>query len=204
VASSIDPARLVRRVRSLTGVRPVQTARLRRRGGGEGCRVHRGSTLVADPSASLDVLGRLWLGNQWARAPYQEGFLTLGERSRLEVSGRFRIYSGFRSSLDDGAVLALGSGYANNGLTLACFERIDICDDVALSENVTGRDSDNEHITGQATDTAPFRIGDHVLIGIGPRSSRASRSGTAPWSPPARSSPATSLPPAWWPVSPPR
>jgi len=47
------------------------------------------------------------------------------------------------------------------------FERVSIGRDVAISENVTIRDSDNHRIEGSASPTtAPSTIGDHVWIGI--------------------------------------
>jgi acetyltransferase-like isoleucine patch superfamily enzyme len=77
------------------------------------------------------------------------------------------VFSGSRVSVNDNAVLVLGSGYINHNLNLACFERIEIGHGVNISENVVIRDSDNHEISGSAQPkTAPIKIGDHVWIGL--------------------------------------
>jgi acetyltransferase-like isoleucine patch superfamily enzyme len=65
------------------------------------------------------------------------------------------------------AILSLGSGYINHNLNLSCFNKIEIGEGVAISENVTIRDSDNHEIIGANKPmTQPVIIGNHVWIGM--------------------------------------
>src|SRR5690349_11643798 len=109
--------------------------------------------------------GRLTLGLQWPQGMQLPSQLVMRERSSLIVRRDFTIYAGHNVFVNEGATLVLGSGYINNGLNLSCFERIEIGDDVAISENVTIRDSDNHRLNGRQP-TKPIKIGDHVWIGL--------------------------------------
>ena len=93
--------------------------------------------------------------------------LAMGENSNLLVKGNFRIFSGSRVYINDGATLILGNGYINNNLNLSCFERIEIGNNVAISENVCIRDSDNHDIlSSKHKKTQPIKIGNNVWIGM--------------------------------------
>jgi len=92
--------------------------------------------------------------------------LTLEKNARLQVNGDFRIFSGSRVLVWINSTLILGSGYINNNLILSCYDRIEIGHDVAISENVCIRDSDNHDILNSAHEkTKPVKIGNHVWIG---------------------------------------
>ena len=57
-------------------------------------------------------------------------------------------------------------GYINRNCRIKCFNRIEIGKQVAISENVTLRDSDVHKITGSTnSNTKPIKIGNHVWIG---------------------------------------
>ncbi|NQU32288.1 MAG: acyltransferase [Bacteroidetes bacterium] len=87
--------------------------------------------------------------------------------SSLKVVKSFHIHSGSRISINENASLTLGSGYINNNLNLACFEKITIGEGVAISENVTIRDSDNHQITSyKHQKSAHIEIGNNVWIGM--------------------------------------
>ncbi len=118
------------------------------------------------PDALLDVSGSLDLGPAWPRARFFDSELVVHEGGRLSVEGDFRLHSGFHVSVNRGARLRLGSGYANTGVSIDCFEDISIGDDVALAKGVVIRDCDSHSIDG-ARDRAPIRIGHHVWIGTG-------------------------------------
>jgi acetyltransferase-like isoleucine patch superfamily enzyme len=109
--------------------------------------------------------GRLALGKQWPGSQYYPSQLVMRKNAELIVNGRFTIYSGHNITINEGAVLVLGSGYINNDLDLACFDRIEIGDDVAISKSVTIRDSDN-HIFNGRKHSKPVKIGNHVWIGL--------------------------------------
>ncbi len=91
--------------------------------------------------------------------------MALSSGARIAVAGDFLMYSGHTVYVGENAVLRLGSGYTNWGLNLACFERIEIGEDVAIAENVAIRDSDN-HSVGTGEVTQPVKIGNHVWIGM--------------------------------------
>ncbi|WP_223876964.1 acyltransferase [Lactiplantibacillus daoliensis] len=116
---------------------------------------------------AIDVFGRLNLGNTWPGLGYYESQLKVESDATLVVKGNFDIYSGFLITVNDGGTLILGSGFINYRCNIACFNRIEIGDDVAISENVVIRDSDNHRIcnTGYVI-SKPIKIMDHVWIGM--------------------------------------
>lgn len=140
------------RLRSGSGARRIVVRR----------RVH----VALAPGAVLVVPGALDLGPAWPRARFFDSELVLHEDARFSVDGDFRLHSGFHVSVNRGARLRLGSGYANTGVSIDCFEDISIGNDVALAKGVVIRDCDSHSIDG-ARDRAPIRIGDHVWIGTG-------------------------------------
>lgn len=93
-------------------------------------------------------------------------FFSTSEHSSLKVIGKFSIYSGARISINNNASLSLGSGYINHNCNIACFNKIEIGEDVAIAENVVIRDSDNHFIIGNTTNSAPIIIGNKVWIGM--------------------------------------
>lgn len=109
--------------------------------------------------------GNLEIGKSWSKKSAFPTSLKIGDNSKIIVNGHFKIFEGSSIGVVDGAVLALGSGYINNRLSLSCFKNIQIGNDVVISAGVTIRDSDNHSINGKKF-TKPVIIGDHVWIGI--------------------------------------
>ncbi len=152
VAARLDTARRLS---------PVGTIRSWR----SGCpvRVHRG-TRVRLAGGSVTGAGKLWLGCRWPGVPgYPGHFVVRG--GRVRVAGRMKIYSGLQVTVNEGACLALGSGYINTGVRLNCFAQITIGDGVAIGEDVTIRDSDNHAVGGGTPGSAPVVIEDGVWVG---------------------------------------
>ena len=128
----------------------------------------KGTALSLSPSSDLVVKkGRLTLNAKWdSRDPFPS-LLVMADESHLCVEGSFDIYSGAKIYINKGASLKLGGGYINHNLNLSCFESITIGLGVAISENVTLRDSDDHTIvSSQHPETRPILIGDHVWIGM--------------------------------------
>ncbi|NCC30714.1 MAG: acyltransferase [Chloroflexia bacterium] len=109
--------------------------------------------------------GQLKLGLQWDSGRHMPSQMIMKDNSRIQVEGQFEIYSGHNIWINKSASLILGSGYINHSLDISCFEQIEIGHDVAISQNVTLRDSDNHSLNGSKP-TKPIKIGNHVWIGM--------------------------------------
>ncbi|MCW3040473.1 MAG: hypothetical protein JWM31_2378 [Solirubrobacterales bacterium] len=125
-------------------------------------RVHPQMRVRRHGDGALEVAERLELGIQWDGIPFHPGHVWVAGRL---VARDFRIFNGAQVGVNAGAELILGSGYANVGLSLACFERIEIGEGAAIGEQVMIRDSDNHQILGSGPATAPIVVGDLVWIG---------------------------------------
>jgi len=120
-------------------------------------------------SSTIDILNeKLKLGATWSDSDPFKTLLVVRENAILKVKEKFRIYSGAKIYINKNAQLILGSGYINHNLNLSCFNKIEIGDNVAISENVTIRDSDNHCIISESEKpkSKPISIGNHVWIGI--------------------------------------
>jgi len=113
----------------------------------------------------LCVKKRFVLGKVHELATHRPSDLRVLEGGFLDVEN-FTLYTGFNLTVNPGAKLFLGSGYANGNFKLDCFKEIRIGHDVAISHNVIIRDSDNHKITGQEEVASPIIIGNHVWIGM--------------------------------------
>jgi len=130
------------------------------------------SGLIAYPRVNIKlknghlcVKKRFILGMVHEMATSHPSDLRLLDGGHLEVDN-FTLYTGFNLTVNPGAKLFLGSGYANGNFKLDCFKEIRIGDDVAISHNVIIRDSDNHQLTGQLEVASPIIIGNHVWIGM--------------------------------------
>jgi hypothetical protein len=145
----------------MRGHRRWVSARETRRAGGT-VRVHPGMRLRRHGAGTIEVAELFEVGIQWEGIPHHPGHLWVAGRV---VARDFRLHTGAQVGVNAGAELVLGSGYANSGLSLACFQRIEIGEHAAIGEQVMIRDSDNHVSRDDAPKTAPVRIGDGVWIG---------------------------------------
>jgi len=131
------------------------------------CLLYGKATFEAHRTAKMTVTDGVFQFNRsWSKKNPFPSMLTLEENARLQVNGDFRIFSGSRVLVWVNSTLILGSGYINNNLILSCYNRIEIGHDVAISENVCIRDSDNHDILNSGhVKTQPVKIGNHVWIG---------------------------------------
>ena len=120
---------------------------------------------IRSKNGQLSVKKRFILGRVYELSSYRQSDLRILEGGLLEVDD-FTFYSGFNVTVNLGAKLFLGSGYANNNFRLDCFNEIRIGYEVAISHNVIIRDSDNHQLSGQTEISSPITIGDHVWIGM--------------------------------------
>lgn len=94
------------------------------------------------------------------------GKLYFGENSVVSV-GALTAYAGSRIGVEKDAQFSYKSGVMNYNVTISCFEKIEIGENVIISENTMIRDSDNHTIVRDGyTPTAPIKIGNHVWIGV--------------------------------------
>lgn len=131
-------------------------------------KAHKNVALNIDKRATLKIdHKKLILGAVWdAKDPFKSLFC-LREGATIIVKNKFKIYSGAKVYVNKNATLSLGSGYINHNLNLSCFQSIEIGEQVAISENVTIRDSDNHQIVGSEKKmTQPVKIGNKVWIGM--------------------------------------
>jgi acetyltransferase-like isoleucine patch superfamily enzyme len=122
------------------------------------------SSFRACSTSSINIQGLLHVGPRWHLGRYLESQLKIHSRATLRVAGTFRLYTGHRISVNEGATLSLEGGYANSGVTIDCFEFISIGDGAAIAKGVVIRDSDSHSIDSRPS-TAPIHIGKHVWIG---------------------------------------
>lgn len=107
----------------------------------------------------------LYLNKPMRKSEPFVGMLEMYKNTILTVNNSFTIHSGAHIIIAEGAQLNLGSGYINRNCKIKCFSKIEIGNDVAISENVTIWDSDVHKIKGSTLNTQPIKIGNHVWIG---------------------------------------
>ncbi|MFN3019483.1 acyltransferase [Chryseobacterium sp. TY3] len=115
--------------------------------------------------SNISINKRLSFNAKWANNDPKKSFLIMREGAILIVD-HFAIYSGANISVNENAILKLGTGYINHNVNIACFNSIEIGTDTVISENVVIRDSDNHEILSSSHKiTDPIKIGNHVWIG---------------------------------------
>ena len=136
---------------------------------GKNLRIYKPVSTVISKTAKVNINGVLNFNMQ--HTPKQKnkspGYLSLSDNSKLIVNGNFNFYSGCRIAVVNGGTLKIGSGYMNYDSKVYCFNSITIGDNVAISEGVIIRDSDNHEILGNNKPISlPINIKDHVWIGM--------------------------------------
>lgn len=125
-------------------------------------------------NCELHGRGKLNIGSRWENGRFRESEMVVAKNSKLILHGNMNVFTGLHIVVNSGAILELGSGYINAGLTLDCFEKIYIGENVAIAKNVTIRDSNNHEVTSinpttdktaTSSGSKAIHIGDHVWIG---------------------------------------
>jgi len=115
----------------------------------------------------ININGRLNIGIFWDMVTNQETIFLAKKLSRLIIDGEFTIFNGCTVSIQENAVLKIGSGYINSNSMILCFNQITIGNDVIIADQVTIRDSDNHNIIYEGyEESKPINIGNHVWIGM--------------------------------------
>jgi acetyltransferase-like isoleucine patch superfamily enzyme len=156
---------LLTRVRELAELSPLRAVEVRLR--------ERQAWIVPHRKARIRLLGhvdgggRVDVGKRWRSDYFSPTDFIVAEGARCTVEGRFQFYAGSKVIVAPGAHLRLGSGFLNNGATIACAGVVSIGHDVAVGPDVYIRDTDSHGISGSSgSSTQPITIGDHVWIGL--------------------------------------
>lgn len=84
------------------------------------------------------------------------------------IIGNVSFYSGSRLTINKGASFVFKSGYVNSESIIECFDRIEIGENVIISERVQIRDSNNHDMCYPGYKiNSPVIIGNNVWIGLG-------------------------------------
>ena len=128
-------------------------------------RVYGGATLHVEPAATLDIGGRLHLGENWpGHAPRPSGLLVRDDAT-LAVAEHVDLRAGCQVDVNAGATLRLHSGEFNNEARVVCDRHIEIGPGMRVGPQVMIRDSDGHHADAGAEMSAPVVIGADVWIG---------------------------------------
>ena len=128
------------------------------------------STKVIGKNVNIDIKARFIFNKHWHNQTDCKntlpGMLQLCDDSTLIVND-FRVYAGSKIKVNEGATLKIGKGYINYNSSIDCYNRIEIGNNVCISERVQIRDSDNHKIVGKEDEcTKPIIIKDNVWIGL--------------------------------------
>ena len=124
-------------------------------------------TKISESAVIVINGGKLYFNDSWIGLSTTPSLLNMGDDSQLRIHGRFHFYSGSKVYVHKNATLSLGSGFVNNDSIIRCSLKVDIGNDVAISERVSILDSDYHQIIGAGEDMAkPIKIGNHVWVGI--------------------------------------
>lgn len=153
-------------LQTLKTINPLQTLYMCAKAHSRNIRFYRNVHLYLDKQAQVECHSRLEFGIQYPHQLYLPSQLVMEQNSRLVVRGDFAIFTGSIVSINNNAEVILGSGYIGSNLKLYCFDKVEIGYDVAISENVTIRDSDNHKINFNEKVSSSIKIGNHVWIGM--------------------------------------
>ncbi len=119
------------------------------------------------PNAEIELgSGRFIINDSWCDVNPFPALLSMREHSKLIVHGSFSVYSNADISINESAVLEIGSGFANHGARIHCFQNIRIGNQVFIGDDVAIRDSDGHEVVGSNKPmSSPIVIEDHVWIG---------------------------------------
>lgn len=126
-----------------------------------------GTAVSLDSTASIKVgSGKVILNDSWCDANPFRTLFSMRKNSMLVAHGSLSIYSNADISINENAVLEIGSGFINHGARIHAFDRITIGNGVFIGDDVAIRDSDGHEIANtEKPMTMPIVIKDHVWIG---------------------------------------
>jgi len=130
--------------------------------------VYRKAIIKITKGSSIIINGSFSIGAFWDIVTNRETIFLTKKSSRLIVDGNFTIYTGSSVTIQENALLEIGSGYMSSDSRIMCFNHIKIGNDVIIADQVTIRDSDNHNIKYKGYEMSKsINIGNHVWIGMG-------------------------------------
>jgi acetyltransferase-like isoleucine patch superfamily enzyme len=160
------PINPLEKLQTFRNINPLQTFYMGAKTHSKNVRFYWNVHLHLNKQAKVECKNRFEFGIQYPNEIYLPSQLMMKQDSHLLVQGDFAIFTGSIVSINRNAKVVLGSGYIGSNLRLCCFEAIDIGYDVAISEHVTIRDSDNHKLNSNPKISSPIKIGNHVWIGM--------------------------------------
>ena len=127
--------------------------------------------MVYISSKSKLAIKKLIFNKQWDNIRIQNnlipGQLYIGDNTNVIIEN-VTFYSGSRLTINKGASFVFKSGYVNYETVIECFSKIEIGENVVISERVQIRDSNNHDMCyAKYKISSPVKIGDNVWIGLG-------------------------------------
>jgi acetyltransferase-like isoleucine patch superfamily enzyme len=129
---------------------------------------YRKAIIKITTACDIKINGKFSVGAFWDIVTNHQTIFLAKKSSRLIVNGNFIMYNGCSVTIQENALLEIGSGYMSDHSRIMCFNHIKIGDDVIIADKVTIRDSDNHNIKYEGYEISkPINIGNHVWIGMG-------------------------------------
>lgn len=127
--------------------------------------VYRNVETKVSKTSKINVKEKLGIGRIIDYTGKLKTTLILKDNSKLEVNGKFYIYTGCKIVVRKNGTLILGNGsFINVDSKIYCKEKIEIGDNTYIGEEVIIRDTDEHYLS--KNNTKSIKIGNHVWIGM--------------------------------------
>jgi acetyltransferase-like isoleucine patch superfamily enzyme len=128
---------------------------------------YRKAIIKITKGCSIKINGKFSIGAFWDIVTHGETIFIAKKSSSLIIKQNFIIYTDCSVTIQENALLEIGSGYMSSDSRIMCFNHIKIGNDVIIADQVTIRDSDNHNIKYEGYEMSkPINIGNHVWIGM--------------------------------------
>ena len=118
-----------------------------------------------DKTSKINVKKKLGIGRIIDYTGKLKTTFILKDNSKLEVNGKFYVYTGCKIVVRENGILILGNGsFINVESKIYCKEKIEIGNNTYIGEEVIIRDTDEHYLSNN--NTKPIKIGNHVWIGM--------------------------------------
>lgn len=127
--------------------------------------IYKNVELQISKSSKIKVKEKLGIGRIVGYTGRLKTTFILEKNAKVDVQGKFYIYTGSKVVVREGASLILGNGsFINVDSKIYCKEKVEIGNNTFIGEEVIIRDTDEHSISN--VNTKPIKIGNHVWIGM--------------------------------------